>query len=98
MPPMISDLPMPKWFDALPEIQKAQARVRFILRLAALYASEDGTLSELSGLLDFRRNSLGTMSKSKESLGLETILKIEALCGREKFRREWLNKKLTIPA
>lgn len=38
----------PKWLKALPEAERSAARQRFLVRLAALYATEQGDLAHLA--------------------------------------------------
>lgn len=74
----------PKYIDDLPEDQQAQARCRFLVRLAALYYSPEGKLNKLSKALDLHENTLATT----DSITAEMAVKLESLLGRDLFPRE----------
>ena len=55
-------LPLPAWLDKTPASRRNASRRRFLLKLAALYASERGHLTDLSTLLRLQPNTLATFS------------------------------------
>ncbi len=49
----------PKWLEMMPDgPRKARAEKRFYMKLASLYASENGSLSALANLLDLNYQTL----------------------------------------
>jgi hypothetical protein len=79
--------PMPAWHDALPESDKGAASVRVLLSIAAVYACESGTLSDLADKLGIKRDAL-LQTKRRGRITPELAVKIEELLGRERFPRE----------
>jgi hypothetical protein len=52
-------LPQPRWLARLPAADRPYARRRFLLRIAALYASEAGHATMLARQIGLATNSLG---------------------------------------
>lgn len=78
--------PSPAWLNdvAMPD----QANRRFILRLAALYHNEKGSLQELSRALDYSDNALHQAAVQNQGVTPECAIRLEGLLGRELFPRE----------
>lgn len=82
----------PAYFDTLPKEEAETAKVRFLLRLAALYYSPKGNLADLSSALGYHTGTLsGTVSIPP---GMAVAL--EKLLGRETFPRELFRPDLFI--
>ena len=64
-----------------PKLDAGRARTRFLLRVAALHATEDGTLSALSELLGLARQTLPNYCSRGETLTLEMAMRIEKATG-----------------
>ena len=58
-------LPTPGWLDNVPANRRSAAYKRFLLRVSALYSSEDGHMTVLSEALGLTRTSLGTFACAK---------------------------------
>jgi len=87
--------PTPSWLDSLPEEEKTQARLRWLLSLAALYASETGTATALAELLDSGPTAI-LQAKSRGRISGEMAVKLETLLGRELFPRELFRPDLFV--
>lgn len=81
----------------IPAYVTPENRTEFALRLAALYLSMDGSMSELSTALGFSRSNLHVALKSKGGVNAQTCIKIEELLGRENFPREFFRPDIFIP-
>lgn len=56
---------LPRWINEMPDgVEKNAYLNRFYIRLAALYASKDGTLADLSDLIGVNYNSLKSQALS----------------------------------
>lgn len=55
------NIAFPAWIDHLPKKDQARARVKFLLRLAAVLATPEGSISVLSHRIGLHRNSLNSM-------------------------------------
>lgn len=77
--------PSPAWLndDDLPE----QAKLRFLLRLAAIYHNPKGSLQDLSRAVGYADNGLN-QAILNQSVTPECAIKLEGLLGREHFPRE----------
>lgn len=62
-----------------PLTDQGRKRTRFLLRVAALHASEEGTLTELSALAGHGRNTLPSYAGRGDPITPETAAKIEEL-------------------
>jgi hypothetical protein len=83
-------LPMPDWLNRVPRNRRLRARVRFLLRLAALYASERGTLTDLSQKCGFHPHSLSCTASARDRISPEAARLIESEVGRQFVTREML--------
>lgn len=77
--------------DATPVRQR---RAQFLIRLAALYYSPLGQLSDLANALEMHPTSLSGYGEISPKLAI----KIEELLGREQFPRELLRPDLFLIA
>lgn len=87
--------PMPAWHDSVPEADKAATKLRILLSLAAIYASEDGTATKLAERLDVG-NSAILQAKARGKISGEMAVKIELLLGRDLFPRELFRPDLFL--
>ena len=55
-------LPLPAWLDKVPEHRREAERKRFLMRIAALYASREGTQASLSAKLGLHAKTLVTFT------------------------------------
>jgi hypothetical protein len=85
-------LPYPAWINGLNEDQRESAKTRFLIRVYALYASEEGTVSEFARVLGLGMNQIKTQTQPAywSPLPVETAIKIEFALGREVAPREAL--------
>jgi len=94
----------PAWIDSLPDAEQTSARRTFFLRLAALYATPDGTLRALSIAIGRNPNYLSAICQSerKPAPGLLTdvkdVIAVENLVGRRIINREMLRPDLFVVA
>ena len=86
------DVRFPVWIDKLPTNDREAARVRFLLKLAALHYSPRGTVRELSAGLGYTSDSLVQYNK----ISGELAVKLENLLGRDAFPRELFRPDLFI--
>lgn len=76
---------MPPWLSSVNEDEHREAaRVRFLIRVAALYYSKEGRMKLLSKNIGLHPNSLALMDK----ITPEMAIKLEDVLGRELFPRE----------
>jgi len=59
-----STFSFPAWIDRLPAKEQPRARVRFILKLVAVLATSEGSVTALSRRIGLHRNSLNSMIAS----------------------------------
>lgn len=85
---------LPAWLELVPLQRREHARTRFLLRIAALYATEDGTMTRLSALLGLHENTLTATAGSRERISPELARSIERALGEDLFPRELLNPKI----
>ena len=89
---------LPEWLQHVPLHRQDRARTRFLLRAAALYASEAGQLRTLSIICGFHPHTLATTAGSREFMSAELARAIEENVGRQLFPREVLNPRVFDPA
>ena len=89
--------PMPAWHDSVPEPDKQAACVRLLLSLAAIYATEAGTLGALAAALDEKPEAI-RQARARGRITPEIAIKIETLLGRERFPREIFRPDLFVIA
>jgi len=84
--------PLPRWIDSLSPGDRQAATQRFLLRLAALHATESGTVAALEQALGRSRNSLTTyiQKDSPSRISVALAIEIEGLAGRAVVPREAL--------
>ena len=83
---MFNSFVWPSWLTAPqcgddPRNDEGRRRTRFLLRVAALHASEEGTLSALSGLLGLARGTLPNYCARGDAVTPEMAFQIESLTG-----------------
>lgn len=67
-------MPYPLWIARMPNgPQKLRRMNRFRLKLAALYASPDGSLAELARLIDVNYDTLKSQVQSERCLASEEV-------------------------
>lgn len=93
-------LPDPAWLADIPLDQREKARIRWLIRIYALYATEAGDLTALAAKMQLTTNYLKTQTQHTfwRQLPPKTAIKIEELLGRDIAPRERLRPDLfTIP-
>lgn len=81
--------PEPRWLADLPEDDRPAARLRWILEIAASYATPEGTMTALSLLCDKSDSTIGK-AKHLGQLSPRLAIKIEQVLGRDIMPREAL--------
>ncbi len=78
----MSSFPLPFWLAVRPD-PNGLAKRRFLLRLAALFATEEGTVEALSRRIDLAPESLGNWSRidSTKKVPERMANRIAAACG-----------------
>lgn len=87
----------PAWLHALPEADKPRARAKFIVRYAALIATQDGTIESLSCAMGYGHNTVQSAlgaGRYDESFPVNFIVRLEDAIGRDTIPREVLNKRI----
>lgn len=81
---------LPAWLEEMPDgPAKIDAENRLYIRLAALYATESGTLANLAVLIGVNPNTLKSQAISKCRASLKTRTEIKNILGRKfAFRRD----------
>ncbi len=87
--------PMPSWLDSVPEEEKAAARIKWLLSLAALYSSESGTATALAEQLEIGNTAI-LQAKARGKISGELAVRLETLLGRELFPRELFRPDLFL--
>jgi hypothetical protein len=84
--------PTPKWLLELPEKEQERARQVFAMRIAALYASREGTIMNLSLACGYNQTGLASYAHTSAAKKLPIIAakRIEATIGRDIMPREIL--------
>lgn len=85
--PAAPSFPEPKWLESLPEADRPAARLRWILEIAAAYASPEGTMTILSRLCDKSDSTVGK-AKFDGQISARLAIKIEEVLGRDIMPRE----------
>jgi hypothetical protein len=78
------ELPRPRWLDDMPDgLEKYRAENRFFFYLWCIYASEKGTLVELSRLIGVNYNTLRSQANNHNYCGASDFTReaIEHLLG-----------------
>lgn len=87
----------PAWIEGLPKKDRARARVRFILRLAAILATQEGSISVLSQRIGMHKNTLNTMIAAgvmDNGVPVHIIKAIEKVIGVGVIPRSVLNPEV----
>lgn len=82
-----SPFPEPKWLQTLPAAERPAARLRWILEIAASYATPEGTMTALSRLCDKSDSTVGK-AKFDGQISARLAIKIEQVIGRDIMPRE----------
>lgn len=62
-------MPYPRWINSMPNsLEKLRAMNRFRMRLAALYASPDGSLAEMSSIINVSYDAIKSQAQSERCL------------------------------
>lgn len=83
----------PAWLKRVPAKDRGRARLRFLIRVAALYASSEGTVSALSsriGLIPRALSNYIAPTSGREKISAVNARKIHEACGGV-VTREMLN-------
>ncbi len=80
-------LEMPHWFLALSPKKQEALRCRLLVRIAALYATEEMTVAAMSEKLGYHPGSMTQAS----TLAPKMAIAMEGICGRDRLPREMLN-------
>jgi hypothetical protein len=83
---------LPKYCAEVEGFDPKTIRARFMIRLAALYYSPSGQLSDMSKALGFHSGTLAGLNEISPKLAIG----IEELLGRERFPRELLRPDLFL--
>lgn len=89
-----NDFKFPAWIGMLPAKDQGKAKVRFMLKYAAVLATPEGTIPALSRRLGFHQNTLTAMMSQPNldgRLPLRIIKGIEGLIGVGTIPREMLD-------
>lgn len=92
------DFKWPAWIQGLEGDERKRAEVRFMLRLAALYATPEGSIPALSLKMNLSRNTIhsaycvATRAAAYPSVGV--IKGIEELIGKDVIPREAFNPEI----
>ncbi|WP_288959839.1 hypothetical protein [uncultured Sulfitobacter sp.] len=93
----LKNWPTPLWLGDTKPADREKAELDYHLRLAAIYATKEGTLTALSVAMGYKEDYLA-VTKSRGSLPPKTAIAIEDFCGRERFPRELFRPDLfTLP-
>jgi len=90
----------PAWLAELPKEEQEKARIRWLIRLYALYATEEGGLKKFAAHMGLSTNYLKTQTQHTfwRQLPPKTAIKIEETLGRDIAPRERLRPDLfTLP-
>lgn len=83
------DIPLPHWLTDVRESDRDAERTRFFLRLAALYASKEGHMTQLSSMVGLAPSTLGQFASRPEiKVSPATAKSIEKVTGGVVPRQE----------
>lgn len=93
-------LPYPTWLDELPVDERVWARIRFRMRLAALYATQTGTIEALAPLTGYTLAAMKNVlaASTRQHCSPRMALAVEAIVGRDIAPRESLAPDVYPPA
>lgn len=78
---------MPLWYESVPEEDRDTVKLRLLLSIAAIYASQDGTATKLAELLGVGNTAI-LQAKFRGKISGEMAVKLESCLGRDHFPRE----------
>ncbi len=87
--------PTPFWHESVPEKDRDAAKLRLLLSLAAIYASESGTATAFAQALGVGDTAI-LQAKARGRISGELAVRIETLLGRELFPRELFRPDLFL--
>ena len=81
-------IPYPTWVDSLPDAEKEAEKVRFRIRVAALYATREGLYAGLAERVGVSLATVGAIASKTQRLSVPSALRFERALGREVCPRE----------
>jgi hypothetical protein len=94
---VVETVPTPSWVTANETPESVDhAKLCFLLRLAALYHNEKGSLGQLSVAIGLTDPALSMLMKRGQKIAPDHAVKIERLIGRELFPRELFRPDLFL--
>lgn len=81
--------PEPIWLATIPEVDRPSARLRWVLEIAAAYATAEGTMTALSVLCGMDPSTVGK-AKFDGRISPRLAIKIENVLGRTIMPREFI--------
>lgn len=84
----------PSWIGSLPPKDQGRAKYRFLLQVAAILATEKGSISGLSQRIGMHKNTLNTMVTSGQmdnGIPVKVIKAIEQIIGVGVLPRQLMN-------
>lgn len=84
----------PTWIDRLPAKERQRERMKFVLRVAAVLATPEGSITALSKRIGMHRNSLNAMLSQgtlDNGLPVNVVKAIESVIGVGVIPREVMN-------
>jgi len=91
------NIAFPAWIERLPKKNQARARAKFLLRLAAVLATPEGSITTLSHRIGLHRNSLNAMlaqGTMDSGIPVNIIKAIEQTIGSGVIPRAVLNPEV----
>lgn len=88
---------LPAWIERLPSSKQGRARSKFLLKVAAVLATEEGSISVLSHRIGLHRNSLNAMITAgtlDSGIPVNVIKAIEQTIGVGVIPRTLLNPEV----
>ena len=82
-------IPEPRWLASIPDADRPAARLRWVLEIAAAYATPEGTMTALSVLCGMDQSTVGK-AKFDGRISPRLAIKIERVLGREIMPREFI--------
>jgi hypothetical protein len=86
-------LPLPKWFINLPPDEQAKCRTKLLLKMAAIYANDEGSIPALSRACGMGPGVLSSYASENRTLTPSLCLKIEEQCNRA-VTRQMMNPEI----
>lgn len=85
---------LPQWLEKVPKKDREAAKVRFLVRLAALYHTETGDSAALAVDLGLQAHYFANLHATKRRPPPNICVQIESVVGRHAFRRELVHPEL----